>query len=68
MTGGPPYSDDTRLAGPFIFLDDSQTPAPRFYHSPIEIIRADTPQEIDAAFARLKRCLLYTSPSPRDRG
>ena len=55
MTGGPPYSDDTRLAGPFIFLDDSQTPAPRFYHNPIEIIRADTPQEIDAAFARLKR-------------
>ena len=45
---------DARLMGPFVFLDDMQTPAPRFYSRPVEIIKADHPDEIDAAFARLK--------------
>jgi len=55
MTGVPPYSHDTRLKDAFVFLDDSQTPAPRFYHNPLEIIRADRPEQVDPAFARLKR-------------
>ena len=45
---------DPDLGGPFIFLDDSQTPAPRFYTRPREIIRADHPQQVEAAFTQLK--------------
>ena len=47
------YPDTPALNGPFVFLDDSVTPAPRFYHSPQQIIRADHPDEIEAVFAHL---------------
>jgi len=46
--------DVETLDGPFVFLDDSQTPAPRFYHRPKKIIRADHPDDVEAAFAALK--------------
>lgn len=56
MTDGASYSDDDKaLDGPFVFLDDAQTPAPRFYHHPISIIRADTADEVEDAFARLSQ-------------
>ena len=54
MNNGSHSQHDTRLDGPFVFLDDTQTPAPRFYENPLEIIQANEPHEIDAAFARLK--------------
>ena len=50
-----PLQKDARLKGAFVFLDDVQTPAPRFYAEPVEIIKADHPDELDAAFARLKQ-------------
>ncbi|MEP6343092.1 MAG: aminodeoxychorismate synthase component I [Maricaulaceae bacterium] len=54
MNNGSHSRNDTRLDGPFVFLDDTQTPAPRFYTNPVEIIQANEPHEIDAAFTRLK--------------
>ena len=54
MTHINAHLDVETLDGPFVFLDDSQTPAPRFYHSPRKVIRADHPDDVEAAFAQLK--------------
>jgi len=41
------------LEDAFVFLDDSVTPAPRFYKAPREIIRADAVEHVEVAFERL---------------
>ena len=55
MSNGLHSQNDSQLLGPFVFLDDTQTPAPRFYTRPIEIIRADHPDDVEIAFEQLKQ-------------
>jgi len=54
MSSVLPDPHNPRLSGPFVFLDDEQTPASRFYSAPIEIIQAHDPEELEAAFDRLR--------------
>lgn len=53
MTPFVPHQDPMPLEAGFVFLDDSVTPAPRFYAKPQKIIRADHPQDVEYAFAAL---------------
>jgi len=53
MNPASAYQDKIALKDAFVFLDDSVTPAPRFYKTPLQIIRADTPKQVEAAFTAL---------------
>lgn len=53
MSSVTPYADEIARGDAFVFLDDSVTPAPRFYKAPRQIIRADRPEQVEAAFAAL---------------
>ncbi len=55
MISPTPYDKLLPPDAAFVFLDDSVTPAPRFYDAPQEIIRADDPSELAAAFAALRQ-------------
>jgi len=53
MNSASAYQDKIALQDAIVFLDDSITPAPRFYKTPLQIIRADRPEQIEAAFTAL---------------
>jgi para-aminobenzoate synthetase/4-amino-4-deoxychorismate lyase len=47
---------DTDLTAPFVLLEDRLTPgaAARLYVDPVEVVCCDTPETVDAAFARIE--------------
>ena len=74
-----PYAMTFDSQTPYVLLDDQITGVTRFFSDPIDIIQANHPDELDAAFQAIDKyqkaghylagflsCLLYTSPSPRD--